>query len=96
MNLLHQVKTQMRITHFLGISLVIFKTFLQLYLFRCFRITSKWLKDHCRKHGLYQTPHLNEVLYLQHQGMDLTLILIYKQRKNIVETKWGEKTCDFM
>nr|CAH0098667.1 unnamed protein product [Daphnia galeata] len=32
------------------------------------RITTKWLRDHCRKHGLYQTPHLNEVLYLQHQG----------------------------
>ncbi|XP_046462438.1 dynein axonemal assembly factor 1-like [Daphnia pulex] len=32
------------------------------------RITAKWLRNHCRKHGLYQTPHLNEVLYLQHQG----------------------------
>lgn len=48
-------------------------TFIALFIFfRWFflhyRITAKWIREHCRKHGLYQTPHLNEVLYLQHQG----------------------------
>ncbi|XP_045036940.1 dynein axonemal assembly factor 1-like isoform X2 [Daphnia magna] len=39
------------------------------------RITAKWLRNHCRKHGLYQTPQLNEVLYLQHQGFKFIELL---------------------
>uniref|UniRef100_A0A3P8UP18 EGF-like and EMI domain containing 1 n=1 Tax=Cynoglossus semilaevis TaxID=244447 RepID=A0A3P8UP18_CYNSE len=32
------------------------------------RITKKFLKDHCREHKLYGTPHLNDTLYLHYKG----------------------------
>jgi len=32
------------------------------------RMTSKGLKELCKKDKLYQTPRLNDVLYLHYQG----------------------------
>lgn len=28
------------------------------------RMTKAFIKDHCRQHKLYYTPHLNDILYL--------------------------------
>ncbi|XP_076241037.1 uncharacterized protein LOC143183397 [Calliopsis andreniformis] len=32
------------------------------------RMTESFLKKHCKLHKLYQTPHLNDVLYLHYKG----------------------------
>jgi len=32
------------------------------------RITVKYIKKLCKEHGLYQTPELNDVLYLHYKG----------------------------
>ncbi|KAK0070707.1 hypothetical protein PV326_002168 [Microctonus aethiopoides] len=32
------------------------------------RMTEDLIKTHCKKENLYQTPHLNDVLYLHYQG----------------------------
>ncbi|CAL8096912.1 unnamed protein product [Calicophoron daubneyi] len=32
------------------------------------RMTKEFLKKHCAKHKLYQTPHLNDILYLHYNG----------------------------
>lgn len=32
------------------------------------RMTEKGLRDLCKKNKLYQTPRLNDVLYLHYQG----------------------------
>ncbi|XP_072017685.1 dynein axonemal assembly factor 1-like [Amphiura filiformis] len=32
------------------------------------RINAKFLRDHCKKHKLYLTPELNDVLYLHYKG----------------------------
>ncbi|KAF6770127.1 Dynein assembly factor 1 axonemal [Paragonimus kellicotti] len=32
------------------------------------RITKEFLRKHCAKHKLYQTPHLNDILYLHFNG----------------------------
>ncbi|XP_043279048.1 dynein axonemal assembly factor 1 [Venturia canescens] len=32
------------------------------------RMTEKLIKDHCKKERLYQTPHLNDVLFLHYKG----------------------------
>nr|CAH8863850.1 unnamed protein product [Trichobilharzia regenti] len=32
------------------------------------RMTKKFLKQHCAKHKLYQTPQLNDILYLHYNG----------------------------
>ena len=31
------------------------------------RITSEYLREHCRRHDLYMTPRFNTVLYLHHK-----------------------------
>ena len=31
-------------------------------------MTKEWLRAHCKKHGLYGTPSLNEKLFLHYQG----------------------------
>ena len=31
------------------------------------RITSEYLKEHCRRHDLYMTPKFNTILYLHHK-----------------------------
>ena len=33
------------------------------------RINAKFLREHCKKHKLYLTPELNDVLYLHYSGM---------------------------
>ena len=33
-------------------------------------MTLKALKDECKKHKLYQTPHLNDKLYLHYKGWE--------------------------
>ena len=33
-----------------------------------YRITVKYIKKLCKEHGLYQTPELNDVLYLHYKG----------------------------
>ena len=32
-------------------------------------LTPKFIKDLCKKHGLYGTPHLNDRLYLHYKGI---------------------------
>ncbi|XP_026316619.1 reticulocyte-binding protein 2 homolog a [Hyposmocoma kahamanoa] len=32
------------------------------------RMTKAFIKDHCRQHKLYYTPHLNDILYLHFKG----------------------------
>jgi hypothetical protein len=34
----------------------------------CFSMTKEAIKKHCRELKLYQTPHLNDVLYLHYKG----------------------------
>ena len=36
-----------------------------------YRITVKFIKKLCKEHGLYQTPELNDVLYLHYKGEPL-------------------------
>lgn len=31
-------------------------------------MTKEYIKKHCKEHKLYQTPHLNDVLYLHFKG----------------------------
>ncbi|KAL3271244.1 hypothetical protein HHI36_021736 [Cryptolaemus montrouzieri] len=33
-----------------------------------FRMTKEFIRKHCKEHRLYQTPHLNDVLYLHFKG----------------------------
>ena len=40
-------------------------------LYKCcytYRITVKYIKKLCKEHSLYQTPELNDVLYLHYKG----------------------------
>ena len=41
----------------------------QIFLLFFNRMTPKVLTDICKKHKLYRTPHLNDVLYLHYKGM---------------------------
>lgn len=34
-----------------------------------FRMTEELIRKHCKEHKLYQTPYLNDVLYLHYKGM---------------------------
>lgn len=58
------------------------------------RMTQKGLRDLCKKDKLYQTPRLNDVLYLHYQGeifiQQLMLLIIYHSVSNLTGYQYIE------